>query len=160
MSDPHEIALTLAEAATALGVSPQRISQMLSKGDLHGPAMGSGRAPKGVGRVWRDEIEREIGERESNSRRRRTRGSGQPHGSPSAREAAALEAALRMKIGLDDARRNLKEERQVRMRLVSMLADAVAEIGRAQAEADTFDGIADAYSEALTQLLIPDQPTE
>jgi hypothetical protein len=161
MSEPPEIAaLTLAEAAAALGVRPQRISQMLSNGDLRGPAMGPGRAPKGVGRVWRHEIEREIRDRESERRPRRAPRGRDPHAGASAREATAVEAALRMKIGLDEARRMLKEERQKRKRLVSMLADAVAEIGREQADGDSFDIMAEAYSEALTQLLTPDQPTE
>lgn len=160
MPGSPEPALTLAEAAAALGVSPQRISQMLRKGDLRGPVTGPGRAPKGVGRVWRDEIEREVRERESSRRPRRAPGSRDLHAGPSAREAAAVEAALRMKIGLDEARRMLKEERQKRKRLVNMLADALAEIGRAQGEADSFDVMAEAYSEALTQLLTPDQPAE
>jgi len=160
MPDVAETALTLAEAAAALGVKPQRISQMLRSGALRGPAVRPGRAPKGAGRVWRDEIEREISERETRSRARRRRSSDGPQAGPSAREAAAVEAALRMKIGLDEARRRLKEERQTQKRLVRMLADAVAEIGRAQATADSLDGIAETYSEALTQLLTPDHPAE
>lgn len=110
--------------------------------------------------MWREEVEREIRERESNRRPRRASGNRDRHAGPSVREAAGVEAALRMKIGLDEARRMINEERQKRRRLVSMLADAVAEIGRAQAEGDSFDIMAEAYSEALTQLLTPDQPTE
>jgi hypothetical protein len=157
-----EIAVRDFAAFTRLAtMTPQRISQMLSSGRLHGPPVGSGRAPKGADRVWRDEIDRVIRERETGTRRgRRPKGSIDQQGSRTAREAFVLEAALRMKIGLDEARRLLKEERQTRKRVVSMLADAVAEIARAQAGADSLDRIAEAYSEALTQLLTPDQPGE
>jgi hypothetical protein len=156
-----QVALTLKEAAAALGVSPQRISQRLSCGTLRGPVMGPGRAPKGAGRVWQDEIDRVIRERGTGaSRSRRAKGNDDQQGSQSAREAAALEAALRMKIGLDEARRLLREERQASKRLVSMLAGAVAELARAQAGADSLDEISEAYSEALTQFLTPDRPTE
>ena len=104
-------ALALAEAADRLGVTPQRISQMLRSGDLSGPTVGPGRAPKGVGRVWESSLQQEIDKRGAGSRRvgrRSTLHDGVQTGPPT-RESAALEAALQMKIRLDDAREALRE---------------------------------------------------
>jgi hypothetical protein len=153
-------ALTLAEAAERLGVQPQRICQMLRSGDLSGPAVGLARAPKGAGRVWESSLQQEINKRLAGNRRLQhlgTTGDDVQTGS-SAREAAALEALLRMKIRLDDAREALREERRKNKRLASMLAAVVAEMEVAQAQSDRLDNIAEGYSEALTQLITPDGP--
>lgn len=153
-------ALTLAEAADQLGVTPQRISQMLRSGDLSGPTVGPGRAPKGVGRVWESSLQQEIDKRGAGSRRvgrRSTLHDGVQTGPP-ARESAALEAALQMKIRLDDAREALREERQANKRLTSLLTAVVAEMEIARAQSDRLDHIAEGYSEALAQLIIPDGP--
>jgi hypothetical protein len=77
---------------------------------------------------------------------------------PPTRESAALEAALQMKIRLDDAREALREERQANKRLTSLLAAVVAEMEIARAQSDRLDQIAEGYSEALAQLIIPDGP--
>ena len=76
----------------------------------------------------------------------------------SAREAAALEAVLQMKVRLDDAREALRDERQANKRLTNMLAAVVAELKAAHARSDRLDNIAEGYSEALAQLIIPDGP--
>jgi hypothetical protein len=154
-------ALTLAEAASRLGVTPQRISQMLRSGDLSGPTMGPGRAPKGVGRVWESSLQHEIDKRLVNIRRRRRPGTsnGDVQTGSSAREAAALEAVLQMKVRLDDAREALRHERRASKRLTNLLAAAVAELEAARTQSDRLDNIAEGYSEALAQLIIPDDPT-
>jgi phage-related tail fiber protein len=153
-------ALTLAEAAQQLGVKPQRISQMLRSGDLSGPSVGSGRAPKGAGRVWESSIQQEISRRLTGGEhtQRLSASVDNIQAGSTAREAAALEAVLRMKVRLDDARDALREERRANRRLVSMLATVVAELEAAQAGSDRLDSIADGYSEALTQLLVPGGP--
>jgi hypothetical protein len=155
-------ALTLAEAASRLGVKPQRISQMLRSGDLSGPTVGPGRAPKGVGRVWESSLQHEIDKRLADTRRsRRPRTSdGDVQIGPSAREAASLEAVLQMKVRLDAAREALREERQANKRLTNMLAAVVAELEAAHAQSDHLDNIAEGYSEALAQLTIPDGPRD
>ncbi len=153
-------ALTLAEAAERLGVEPQRISQMLRSGDLSGPAVGPGRAPKGVGRVWESSLQQEIDKRQAGIRRirRRTTSDDRVQAGPSTRESAALEAVLQMKIRLDEAREALREERRANTRLTSMLAAVLAEMEVARAQSDRLDNIAEGYSEALAQLIIPDGP--
>src|SRR5690349_3308357 len=62
---PDDAALTIAEAAAALGVKPQRIHQLLRDGRLTGPAVPPGRAPALVGRVWRDSLAAEQKRREA-----------------------------------------------------------------------------------------------
>src|SRR2546423_14767273 len=100
-------ALTLAEAASRLGVKPQRISQMLRSGDLSGPTIRPGRrAPKGVGRVWENSLQHEIDKRQAGIRqiRRTSTSDSNVRTDSSTREAAALEAVLQMKVKLDHAR--------------------------------------------------------
>lgn len=155
-------ALTLTEAADRLDVTPQRISQMLRSGDLSGPTIGPGRAPKGAGRVWENSLQREIDKRLAGTRRSRrpsTLDAGVQTGS-SARETAALEAVLQMKIRLDDAREALRYERRANKRLTNVLAAVVAELEAAHAQSDRLDNIAEGYSEALAQLVIPDGPRD
>jgi hypothetical protein len=159
-------ALTLAEAAEQLRVTPQRISQMLRCGVLDGPEVPLGRAQKHAPRVWDSSLQQEITRRQETEHHtphlRPTSGAGEvskrqesdDQAGPSAREAAALEAALLMKLRLDEARKALREERQANKRLASMLAAVIAELQEAQAQADRLDDIAAGYSEALTQLLI------
>ena len=153
-------ALTLAEAAERLGVRPQRISQMLRSGDLSGPTLGPGRAPKGAGRVWESSLQQEIDKRQTGSRRIGRPGTSDDgvQAGPSTRESAALEAVLQMKIRLDDAREALREERRANKRLTSVLAAVLAEMEVARAQSDRLDNIAEGYSEALAQLIIPDGP--
>lgn len=155
-------ALTLAEAAGRLGVKPQRISQMLRSGELSGPTIGPGRAPKGVGRVWEDSLEHEIHRRLTGIRRSPPPRAldGQVQIRSSTREAAALEAVLQMKVKLDDAREALRHERRASKRLTNMLAAVVAELEAARAQSDRIDNIAEGYSEALAQLIIPDEPRD
>jgi hypothetical protein len=163
-----ERALTLTEAAHRLHVTPQRISQMLRHGHLAGPGGRAGRAQKHAPRVWESSLEEEIARREKAqyhaSHQPPTSAeakAGKPAGAadqpgPSAREAAALEAALLMKLKLDEARKALREERQANKRLTSMLAAAIAELQAAHIQADRLDKVTDSYSEALTQLLLQD----
>lgn len=69
-----------------------------------------------------------------------------------------MEAVLQMKVKLDHAREGLRDERRTNRRLTNMLAAAVAEIEAARAQSDRLDDIAEGYSEALAQLIIPDGP--
>jgi hypothetical protein len=161
MRDPPDRALTHTEAAEALGVTPQRISQMLRSGALSGPEMRSGRAPKNVGRVWQHAIDREISDRQAGNRGRRHESGSvveDSRRSHSRHDAAAWEAARTMKIALDEARQALSDRRQERQRLVDVLKEAAAKIERGLEEEGALDRIAEAYSDALTQVLIPDQP--
>ena len=154
-------AVTLVEAASRLGVTPQRISQLLKLGVLSGPDVGLGRARKHAPRVWESSLRREVVRRQTDGRR----GAGQSSAGTTdlvskslAREAAAMEAALQMKLRLDEAREALRRERQANQKLTSVLATVTAELQVAQGQADRLDNIAAGYSDALTQLMIPDGP--
>ena len=167
---PVEKAVTLSEAASVLGVSPQRVNQLLNLGDLTGPDVGPGRARKHAPRVWESSLRQELTKRQAGRRRRAGRALADPSGEvskpsgsdkearPPAREGGALEAALRMKLRLDAAREALRVERQANKRLVGIIAATAAELQVAQAQADRLDDVAAGYSEALTQFLIPDSP--
>lgn len=167
---PVEKAVTITEAARLLEVTPQRVSQMLRLGDLTGPDVGPGRARKHAPRVWESSLRQETTKRQTGRRRRSERipadlsgdvskaAASDQRADPSAREAAASEAALQMKLRLDAAREALRLERQANKRLAGMIAAAAAELQVAQAQADRLDDIAAGYSEALTQFLIPDSP--
>ena len=65
-----------------------------------------------------------------------------------------------MKVRLDDARDALRDERHANKRLTNMLAAVVAELEAAHARSDRLDNIAEGYSEALAQLIIPDGPRD
>ena len=151
-------ALTLAEAADRLGVKPQRINQMLKAGTLTGPDVGTGRARRGIPRVWESSLEREAQRRAAAAEGGRQRPRKVSKRSVRTRPAEAS-AILIMKIRLDTAREALRLERQASRRLTRQLADAVAEIAAAQAQSDRLDEIADAYSESLAQLGTPDDPS-
>ena len=110
--------------------------------------------------MWEDSLEHEIHRRLTEIRRSplpRTLDEHVQTGS-STREAAALEAVLQMKVRLDDAREALRHERRANRRLINMLAAVVAELEAARAQGDRLDNITEGYSEALAQLIIPDEP--
>jgi hypothetical protein len=157
-------ALTLAEAAARLGVKPQRINQMLVTKTLSGPDIGPGRAPRAVPRVWESSLAREEQRRRIASERKanqpaRSGNVSKPSRASRPATSADNAAVLAMKIRLDTARDALREERQANKRLTQQLADAVAEIQAAQEQADRLDEIADGYSESLTQLSTPNDPS-
>jgi len=152
-------AVTLAEAASRLGVTAQRVSQLLNLGQLSGPDVGPGRARKNAQRVWESSLRDEIARRSRDHLSKPSARASADRSRASAREAAAMEATLQMKVRLDDAREALRRERQANERLTSVLAAVTTELQIAQSQADRLDDIAAGYSEALTQFLIPDDPS-
>jgi hypothetical protein len=153
-----EPAVTLAEAASRLGVTAQRVNQLLNLGQLSGPDVGSGRARKNAQRVWESSLRDEIARRSRDHVSKPSAQASAARSRASAREAAAIDATLQLKLRLDDAREALRRERQSNERLTNVLAAVTAELQAAQSQADRLDDIAAGYSEALTQLLIPDRP--
>jgi hypothetical protein len=128
---------------------------MLGAGTLAGPDVGPGRAPRGVPRVWESSLKREEQLRATASAEKRSSTRNVSKRSRRTRPAETS-AVLMMKIQLDIARDALRAERQASKRLTQQLADAVAEIQAAQAQADRLDQIADGYSDSLAQLGTPD----
>ncbi|UZK92645.1 hypothetical protein OIO89_00650 (plasmid) [Mycobacterium ulcerans] len=69
MSSPSEpSAYTLADAGKQLGVTAQRVSQMLSSGELTGPQYPQQRVPKNAVRVWKWSLDQELARRRSTPR--------------------------------------------------------------------------------------------
>lgn len=145
-------ALTIADTATRLGVTTQRVSQLLSEGTLSGPPQPEGRrAPKNATRVWLASL---LTYEEQRAQRRTPAGT-RPRGrrTPATQvESAAIHA---LKVSLDLARESLAEERQRSRRLTDLLAQTVAELGAQHDLADRAETIADGYSHALSELLAP-----
>jgi excisionase family DNA binding protein len=158
-------AITIAEAAAALGVQKPRVHQMLQAGTLTGPATGPGRAPRNAPRVWRAALDEEL------ARRRDEQAQPQPaHAKVSKRPArkeavqdgdarAVRDAAQQMKIALDQARDALRAERAQTRQVTQVLAQTVAMLQEQQRLAEQADTVADGYAAAVTQLLTPPDPT-
>ena len=156
MRHPWEVderVLTLKEAASHLGVSPQRISQMLKDGDLDGPPQRPGaRAPRNAPRVYMASLEERVA-RHAKPQRERGRAA-----MPS--EAALRDDAHRLKLALDVARDQIARQRQQNERLVALLAEAVAALREEQALARDADQITEQYAAIATNHLAPDALTE
>ena len=141
--------LTIAQAASRLGVSAARVSQLLSSCALEGPAQPPGkRAPKNAPRVWEESLERHLLVRRDG----RKRGA-----DPQPAEVATLrDDAIRLKIALDVTHEQLVEQRQQTARVTQMLADAVETLQREQDLARRSDEVYESMSTTLTSHLLPD----
>jgi len=141
-----EEALTIGQAATLLGVTQQRVHQLLSRGVLVGPRIPGGqRAQRGAPRVWRSSAEDYL-------RRRRPRASNVPASSE------LRDDVLRLKIALDAARDVIAQERKQSRRLARLLADAVESLQEEQRLADAAEIITEQYASIVTTHLMPDPP--
>lgn len=146
--------LTLAQAAELLSRQPQRVNQMLAAGELEGPDFAGKRAPKGAGRVWRSSITQVL--------ERRLAASSGRTGAPAdiaqlvARERAARAVAHTMKVAADAALEELAEARQRVLALEAEGARLRERISSLEADLAVFKTARDAYSNALTNLLILD----
>ncbi len=76
-----------------------------------------------------------------------------------AREAGAMAAVLEMKIQLDIARESLTQRRERQRKMKKTLKRLVKQIGEDLTYSVEFDALAGGYSNALTQLAIPEPPT-
>jgi hypothetical protein len=166
-----EPAYTLREAAELLGVSPQRINQMLSPDAspngpiLIGPNHDAKRASPNIARVWKRSLDVE--------RQRRSHENRSLAGAPfeidtrdegSLRVLRAEAAVQRLKVALDCMRDEVRAERQrtremtrklVELNLLSAQAlQRVVSDADSQAEVD--DEVIGQYSDALTQLISAD----
>ena len=155
-------ALGLSEAAARLGVSPQRICQMVRSGALSGPRYKVPRAPRGAKRVWLSSVQAGLDRR--NQSRSKATDAAQPTAPndalvrADAQGAAARAATQHLKVQLDAARELLRAERAASKRLAQLVAGAAQALAAQGERADRLDDIASGYSDALTQLLTPDSP--
>lgn len=140
--------MTIKDAAKRLGVTPQRVSQMLAAGLLHGPPTAKGRrAAPNSPRVFKASLDQALADRAADA-------SDQLHGEPS--RYVLDDDVLRLKVALDVARDQIARLRRRNERLTRLLADAVEAIRDEQALAGEMDKITEAYSTIATTHLTPD----
>lgn len=166
MSQPS--VLTIREAEAALNLSGPRIHQLLASGDLEGPELPLGRKrhSPGVPRVSRESIARYLDEvsrgegggaparRHSGATRSSTRESGSAEVSVDSSRAAAQE----LKVKFDVMRGALRAERARSKELLDLIEKLVGMLRSSHVSADQLDDVTEGYSQALTQLLVPDAP--
>jgi predicted RNase H-like nuclease (RuvC/YqgF family) len=150
----------------------------LDEGRLKGPTF-VGRAPKGAGRITRESVDAYKAVRDE--RIGATRNTAGRRGEPELsllqsevgelrrhlsllendlrtlqrRQEAAQTGLLEMKVAADRAREAARAERRINRRLTDELARLTALVGDVQAQTDQTDDIAEAYSSALSELLLP-----
>lgn len=148
------MALSIRDAATRLGVTRQRVSQMLAAGDLTGPPQPAGaRAPRNAPRVFVASLESWEADRDGH------RG-GPPRQRSSAAEEALRDDAYRLKLALDVARDQLSKQRLQNEKLTGLLADAVATLQAEQVMARESERITEEYAAIATNHLAPDLRNE
>lgn len=169
-SDPDE-AYTLSQAGLLVGVSPQRVSQMLKDGALTGPQYAVSPAPKNAPRVWKWSVDQLLAGRRARPTidrpGRKDPGAEDDHqlGQWLARKEARINAAAQeLKVAADLARQQAAHDRRKARGLTAKLANVV--VRQAQVidqltadltrDEDRTEAMLDAYSNALTQLLAPD----
>lgn len=133
-----------------LGVTRQRISQMLAAGDLDGPPQPSGaRAPRNAPRVFTASLDSwETGHADRRNGPRRP--------GSSELETALKDDAYRLKLALDIARDQLAQQRRQNEKLTGLLATAVAAVQAEQAMARETERITEEYAAVATNHLAPD----
>lgn len=146
-------ALTIGQAAHALGITPQRVSQLLAAGALEGPEPPPGqRAPRDAPRVWLESLEAEQ------QRRSAIPAQSKPQRRTYDDPDALRDDVFRLKAALDAARDQLARQREQTRRVTRLLADTVAALQEQQELAQEADRITEAYSTLATTHLAPDTP--
>lgn len=153
----HAATVTIQVAADTLGVSPNRVYQLLRDGRLEGPAVPTGRlraAPRTRRVSWRS-LEAELA-------RRAERGAPTNAGGRARREAFSslgmsphAAAVLEMKARLDAARDALRSERLRSAKLAKTLEEVTLMLAESIGRENVADDLAEGYSAAIRQLLGP-----
>ncbi|MBF9318027.1 helix-turn-helix domain-containing protein [Mycobacteroides chelonae] len=160
--------MTINEAAAQLGVSRTMIRNLINAGDLKEFKYVSP-PPRNAGRVYRSSIEAYERKRAADGRREQPRWSkadaeDRVDERISRREARANAAAQELKVAADLARQQSREIRKEASRVAAKLSRVIIQqaemIARLKADAavesEHTEQVLDAYSNALTQLLAPD----
>lgn len=143
-------AVTILDAAARLGVTRQRVNQMLSAGDLDGPAQTQAvRARRNAPRVF-------VASLESLEARRTSDRSNPERAMPVLAETLLRDDAYRMKMALDVARDQIAQQRLQNEKLTGLLADAVDALKAEQAMARETERITEEYAAIATNHLAPD----
>lgn len=153
--------MSVADAAAALSLSPQRVHQLLKSGHLVDVPLAAGRFRHRAGepRVRLSDVSRLLNLRSSPPSERPAGEYG--HGGTADDPGAARAAALELKIELDEVRDRLKVERARTEHALQIASDLLEMVQSGLAAEGKIDDVAGAYSKALTQLLAPRHvPTE
>ncbi|WP_244890287.1 MULTISPECIES: hypothetical protein [Mycobacterium simiae complex] len=161
----------MADAGELLGVTAQRVSQMLSAGKLSGPHYPHKRVPKHAVRVWKWSLDQELARRQSTPSPRSAHHQPDPAADRDVfaqwwerQEARVNAAAHELKVAADLARQQASEDRKKARQLMSKLARVTIQQAELieqlkddlAVDTERTERILDAYSDALTQLLAPD----
>lgn len=189
VSGVDRVALTLSAAAVALDLSPQRVCQLLSDGVLDGPPVEGKRAKPNAPRVWEDSVRRLIEERKVGRRDRPASArslsrmteqaeirlvrppspmtsDGRYERRLEAEARAAKEAALEMRAIAELARKALRDAETELEELHDRIARLESENRllqtqlRRQRRESVSEKIDEAFNDALTQFLVPADPSE
>jgi hypothetical protein len=160
--------LTIKQVAAVLNLSDARVHQLVAEGLLDCVPLPSGRRrhTPGSPRITPASVERLRLERETvaqvavEARARRRAAPDAPTadllaGVGELDVAAARAAALELKVRLDSAREQVRNERERADRLLDVAAQLVELLRDSSRSADGLDEVAEGYSSALTQLLAP-----
>lgn len=173
--------LTIQEAGLALNLSGERIHQLLNEGELEGMPLPTGRkrhAP-GAPRVTLDSVERLRSKRAAkttapSTARKRHRAASSTAPPASGRTSPptttsdrgsdpeserARSAAQELKVGMDALRDQLRAERGRSAKILEAMETLVGVLRESAETHDMLDDVAEAYSQALTQFLGPDDPS-
>lgn len=153
--------MSVADAAAALSLSPQRVHQLLKSGHLVDVPLAAGRVRHRPGepRVRLSDVSRLLNFRDSPP----TEGLAGEYGPGGTADdyGAARAAALELKIELDEVRDRLKVERTRTEHALQIASDLLEMVRSGLTTEGKIDDVAGAYSKALTQLLAPRHvPTE
>jgi len=162
--DSSEDLVTVEEAARRLGVSQSQVHN-LCKGApprlIKVPApTGRKNHPAHAAVITRESLEELLRHRSSGPDPLETSPT-QPAGESASRaqQSAGGHGAIHtLKVQLDQAREQWRKERLRSARLATLLERTAAELRSAVESREPFDEIADAYSAALTELLVEDDP--
>lgn len=144
------MALTIGQAAGILGVSPQRVSQMLQDGRLEGPSPPASGDRRNAARVSRKSLQAE-------QRRRDAASAGALRSQPVATlQQLSADDIHRLKIDLDEALGHLKRRGEQNRRLTNLLVEMAEALKEQQLVVDDADALSEMYSNLLTSRLVPD----
>lgn len=155
--------VSVAQAASRLGLSEARVHQLLKTRELDGPELPTGRLRHvaGTGRVTEASIETLLTKRTTQRPSQHPKSVPLPMtAAPGSSDTALRAAAQELKVQLDSARDALRAERDRSRRVLQVTAELVELLRESTDAADGVDRLADGYSAALTQLLSPDDGSD
>ncbi|MGV0737527.1 hypothetical protein ABQF35_11125 [Mycobacterium syngnathidarum] len=165
-------ACTLSQAADALGLTTQRVLQMLGDRTLTGPPKSDeSKSLSNAPRVWSaslaDEIARRrargvlVGDERRAAKQSRQQSRRHSPEQPSNHDRGARAAAQHMKVAADLARDHMRDMQRKNRRLRNIILTMSVELARiAESELSASDDLLDQYESALRELLVDDDTSD